>query len=277
MPKTEIDYSNTIIYKIVCKDENITDTYVGHTTNFVQRKHAHKQGCINTKCQNYNCKLYKVLRENGGWDNWSMIMLNFFNCKNGDEARKKEQEYYEKLDANLNSVEPSPLHNNRPKFYCEKCNIYTNTQKQLDNHYESSKHINISDKMNLSDLNNAENSCKFKCVCCVFNSNNKNDFKRHCGTVKHKTIKSGDLNDEKTQKSAHKCLCGKIYKYKQGLSVHKKKCTGNPDSLESINLQELVIKLLTDNQDMKKVNQQLIHTITDMLPKIGNITNNNNN
>ena len=30
MPKNEIDYSNTIIYKIICKDENIKDLYVAH-------------------------------------------------------------------------------------------------------------------------------------------------------------------------------------------------------------------------------------------------------
>ncbi len=43
MPKVEIDYSTTIIYKITCNDSNVTDKYVGHTTNFVQRKHAHKK------------------------------------------------------------------------------------------------------------------------------------------------------------------------------------------------------------------------------------------
>ena len=43
MSKKDIDYSNTIIYKITCKDENVTDVYVGHTINFVQRKHAHWQ------------------------------------------------------------------------------------------------------------------------------------------------------------------------------------------------------------------------------------------
>ena len=41
MPRVEIDYSNTIIYKISCKDTSITDIYVGHTTNFIQRKHTH--------------------------------------------------------------------------------------------------------------------------------------------------------------------------------------------------------------------------------------------
>ena len=40
MPKKEINYQNTIIYKIRCKDLNIKDVYVGHTTNFIQRKIA---------------------------------------------------------------------------------------------------------------------------------------------------------------------------------------------------------------------------------------------
>ncbi len=49
MPKEVIDYSNTIIYKIVCNDINITDTYVEHTTNFVKHKHAQKQSVNNKK------------------------------------------------------------------------------------------------------------------------------------------------------------------------------------------------------------------------------------
>ena len=109
MPKKEIDYSNTIIYKITCKDPNITDVYVGHTTNFVQRKHAHKQGCINNKSHNYNCKVYETIRNNNGWDNWNMEIINFFNCKDHYEARQKEQEYFILLKATLNSIEPLPL------------------------------------------------------------------------------------------------------------------------------------------------------------------------
>jgi len=34
MPKINIDYSNTLIYKITCKDLLINEVYVGHTTNF---------------------------------------------------------------------------------------------------------------------------------------------------------------------------------------------------------------------------------------------------
>ena len=106
MTKVDIDYSNTIIYKITCKDASITDKYVGHTTNFVQRKHAHKQSSQNNKTSNYDTKLYRVIRDNGGWANWKMEIINFYNCKNQYEARVKEQEHYIDLNATLNSIEP---------------------------------------------------------------------------------------------------------------------------------------------------------------------------
>ena len=33
----------------------------------MQRKHAHKISCTNIKSSNYNCRLYNVIRNNGGW------------------------------------------------------------------------------------------------------------------------------------------------------------------------------------------------------------------
>ena len=45
MPKVEMNYSNTIIYKIVCKDVSIKECYVGQTTNFTKRKCSHKSNC----------------------------------------------------------------------------------------------------------------------------------------------------------------------------------------------------------------------------------------
>ena len=58
MPRVPIDYSNTIFYKIYCRDANVKALYVGHTTNFVQRKHCHKQACNNEKNSNYNLKVF---------------------------------------------------------------------------------------------------------------------------------------------------------------------------------------------------------------------------
>ena len=75
MPKGKIDYSKTIIYKLCCKDVNITDEYVGGTTNFYGRKGNHKG-----KCNNSNTRVYKFIRENGGWDNWEMIEIEKYNA-----------------------------------------------------------------------------------------------------------------------------------------------------------------------------------------------------
>ena len=142
MPKVDIDYSNTIIYKITCKDETISDAYVGHTTNFVQRKYAHKIGCVNI---NNNCKLYQVIRDNGGWENWKMEVIDVINCKDVYEARKKEQEYFVLVKSTLNSIEPllqsSTTKNHR--FYCEKCNFRCCKQSIYNKHLDTTKHKQV--------------------------------------------------------------------------------------------------------------------------------------
>jgi len=109
------DYSNTIFYKISCKDENIHDVYIGHTINFIQRKHAHKQCCSNTKSLNYNCKLYQFIRQQGGWDNWNMDIIAFHKCDGLQSAKIYEQKYYDEFNATLNSIEPNPNPNPKPK------------------------------------------------------------------------------------------------------------------------------------------------------------------
>ena len=64
------DYSNACIYKIVCKDEAITDFYIGSTSNFKQRRFNHKYDCKKSKL-----KVYEFIRSKGGWDNWEMKLI----------------------------------------------------------------------------------------------------------------------------------------------------------------------------------------------------------
>jgi predicted GIY-YIG superfamily endonuclease len=47
MPKVPVNYANTIIYKLCCNDVSISDIYVGHTTNFIERRRQHKNTCCN--------------------------------------------------------------------------------------------------------------------------------------------------------------------------------------------------------------------------------------
>lgn len=135
----------------------------------------------------------------------------------------------------------------------------------------------------------------YVCKDCDYSSVNKKDFKKHLETIKHKKRTNGDqmvtMGDhfgDLSQNTGFECTCGKKYKFKQGLSRHKKKCENNDDQIveSSAISSDLVIKLITENNDFKntliKENQELrkqIHEqsqqISEMIPKIGN--NNNNN
>lgn len=96
-------YENTTIYKIFCKDESVTNTYVGLTINFKNRKRNHELACNNLK----KGKLYDFIRENGGWNNWDMVVLEKCSCINRQEAGLREKYWFETLNANLNSNYPS--------------------------------------------------------------------------------------------------------------------------------------------------------------------------
>ena len=101
------NYNNTLIYKIVCNDLTITDVYVGHTTDFTKRKYRHKSNCNNETDAKYNLKVYKMIRDNGGWDNWVMVEVEKYPCNDSNEARARERYWYEILNANMNSANPS--------------------------------------------------------------------------------------------------------------------------------------------------------------------------
>jgi DNA gyrase/topoisomerase IV subunit A len=87
------------IYKIVCDDlpEYI---YVGSTIAFRQRKLQHKINCNNGHTQ----KLYTTIRENGGWDNWRMVIIEECGEVSLTQARIKEEENRLKLNANMNML-----------------------------------------------------------------------------------------------------------------------------------------------------------------------------
>ena len=240
MPKVKIDYSNTIFYKIFCKDHSVKELYIGHTTNFVQRKYAHKQSCINTKSVNYNCKVYKVIRDNMGWDNWTMEIIAFHNCEDLYSAKKQEQQYFEEYNAILNSIEPLPPRKPKkevvikpPKevFYCNSCRVYFNTRKLQEEHNKRPRHLKMeqneipeSVQPNLIITPNDKNLkklSKFNCDICIFKCSNKQDYTRHTLTRKHKLLTNPNI---KMPLRTYICDCGKEYKHMSSLCNHKRTC-----------------------------------------------------
>ena len=70
-----VDYSKVVIYKIVCKNLDITECYVGHITNITSRKSSHHKRCTDLTRKYSHLKVYQMIRNNGNWENWEMIEI----------------------------------------------------------------------------------------------------------------------------------------------------------------------------------------------------------
>ena len=101
------NYANSIIYKLCCNNSEITDIYIGSTTNFVKRKQQHKTVCNNTNSKDYNCNVYQFIRANGGWSSWNMVEVERFNAIDKRHLETRERYWLETLKATLNSLIPS--------------------------------------------------------------------------------------------------------------------------------------------------------------------------
>jgi len=284
MPKVKIDYSNTIFYKIYCKDPSVKDLYIGHTTNFVQRKYAHKQGCVNTKSVNYNCKVYETIRDNMGWENWTMEIIAFHNCEDLYSAKKQEQHYFEEYKATLNSVEPLPPRKPKkevvikpPKevFYCSSCRVYFNTRKLQEEHNKRPRHLKL-------EQNGTERIPKpitnFECDKCNFKCYKQSDYNRHITTVKHKNITS----NHRKNATEYVCECGKVYNARNSLWYHKQQCNNSntqpiidtepepaPHQIDA----NFIAELMKDNKELRQMLIEQNKQIIDITKNLVNTTN----
>ena len=134
------NYSNGIIYKIACNDTTITDCYVGSTTNFKQRKARHKNVCNKETNKAYNLRVYKFIRDNGGWQNWSMVEIEKYPCNDKRELEARERYWLETLKASLNHNIPTRTQKEYHKEYYEenkdKIKEYQKTDKRKEQQKE---------------------------------------------------------------------------------------------------------------------------------------------
>ena len=140
MPKQPINYDNTYFYKIVCRDLNVEDMYVGHTTDFRRRKNSHKTRCQNEGNSHYNCKVYTFIRDNGGWNNWVMVLICKCKCDDSLDAGKKERQYIEELNATLNIYLPSQTAKEYYASRKEHFQKYREDKKDYIKEWQSIKH-----------------------------------------------------------------------------------------------------------------------------------------
>ena len=139
---------------------------------------------------------------------------------------------------------------------------------------------------------------KFTCNFCQYNTRNKKDYERHISTPKHtkKTQILQNTTENTTIKPIlpqisdknYNCDCGKSYKHHSSLWFHKKKCEMKQSENITITLEEkepegennhfstdFIMELLKQNQEFKELiieqNKQMLEMSRDR-----NITNNNN-
>ena len=146
MPRLPIDYSKAFIYKLCCKDKSIDECYIGSSTNWVKRKNGHKNDCNNVKRKTYNQKKYVFIRDNGGWDNWEMILIHNYPCNDKRELEKEEErvrcEYYN----NINSYRAYITDEERKEHKKENHKQYYNNNKDKLKEYHKQYYNNNKDK-----------------------------------------------------------------------------------------------------------------------------------
>ena len=97
----EQKYKPYIMYKITCNDnENLI--YIGSTTNFKCRKSLHKGCCDNEKSKKYNFKIYQSIRNNGGWNNFTMKPIEMYYADSKIKAKIRENELMDSYNSILN-------------------------------------------------------------------------------------------------------------------------------------------------------------------------------
>jgi hypothetical protein len=178
MPRKIIDYSKTMMYKIVSNDLNIRECYVGSTTEFTKRKCNHKSNCANINSTMYNFKVYKFIRDNGNWENWSMILIEMYPCVNHLESLQRERYWCENLNATLNSVVPS-----RTKLEYDSDHKLQRKQYTVDNKehiVEQSKQYNVKNMEKIKYRKNTVLIC-MQCGCSYTRANKA----RHERSEKH--------------------------------------------------------------------------------------------
>ena len=151
----------------------------------------------------------------------------------------------------------------------------------------------------MDNKNYSKSTNKFYCKKCDYVCSNSSNYQKHLLTQKHLRITMDNKNYSGKENNFICNICGKSYKFRSGLSKHKKTCVNQekPNKIETfekedtIALKTMFSSLMDENKELHKVlleqqsqyqkqmrdQQELYHKqIDELLPKIGDTITNNN-
>lgn len=133
-----------------------------------------------------------------------------------------------------------------------------------------------------------KNAKNFDCECCNFTCSKQSDFDRHLLTRKHIMLTNVDKKTPKN--AAYVCECGKSYKHRQSLHVHKKKCnvmeklemqsninnTDENDSIDAINTIDAIDTIDTTKDSSRELIDYLMKENSELKVLLANSNTTNN-
>ena len=179
-------------------------------------------------------------------------------------------------------------------------NICLHNTSQLSLLKEKCDTVHGNSNKNMKKSSKSSENNIYRCNVCNYTTSRDSQRKRHEVTRKHKLLITKKTNEPECElNNANMCECGKRFAFASGLCLHKKTCIFLNNKSTEDYTNEIIMKLLKDNEEMKKIiieqnkqqtqimiqqqqqqqqQQEQQQQIIEMLPKIciGNITNNNN-
>ena len=161
-----------IFYKIFCVDKSVDLSYIGSTADWKKRKSDHEYNCYNQNGEKYNYKVYKTIRENGGWGNFKMIEIGNKEQITLRQAEQIEEQYRVELNANMNGRSCFTTEEERKEHNKEQCKEWRENNKEHCKDYQKEWRENNKEQ------------CKEQCK--EWRKNNKEHIKEYNQTDKAK-------------------------------------------------------------------------------------------
>tara|TARA_R110002153_G_C13112067_1_gene477773 strand:+ start:58 stop:750 length:693 start_codon:yes stop_codon:yes gene_type:complete len=202
------DYSKSLIYKICCKDISVREMYIGSTTNHYKRTATHKCNCNNETGEKYNLKVYKFIREHGGWDNWEMVELYKYPCNSKQELAEEEGNAYDRFVCYFDMLNDQKPNRTKAEYDKEERQEYLN-QKSKER-YDANRERERREARERYHAKKEELNTPTPCECGLMIT--KQNLTKHKGKPIHfkrmAALAEGKEIDDKSKCKKQECECG---------------------------------------------------------------------
>jgi len=195
--------------------------YIGSTRNMASRKKLHKSVCNNSNATNHNTKIYRTIRENDGWENWNMVVIEVMENTTKLDAEIREEQMRMSLKAKLNDRMVTRGYMTREEYVKQHKEEYKDHYKEYQKqHY-------------------AENIDHYK----EYNKQHKEEYKDHYKEYKkqyyaenrdHFKEQNKLYREEKRDKINEKCDCECGGKYTYANKAHHSKTIKHQKYLDTL-------------------------------------------